>query len=71
LSAARDVAAKAKRNERYLRVKSNDRVLTNGSLRESRGVVEKHGDTDIVDMLTLIITEFEKTRHFSARRSEA
>ncbi len=29
-------------------------------LRESRGVAEKHDDTDTVDLLTLIITEFEK-----------
>ncbi len=29
-------------------------------LRESRGVAEKHGDTDTVDLITTIITEFEK-----------
>ncbi len=31
-----------------------------GGLRESRGVAEKLGDTDTVDLLTGIISEFEK-----------
>jgi starvation-inducible DNA-binding protein len=31
-----------------------------GGLRESRGVAEQVGDTDTVDLLTGIITEFEK-----------
>jgi starvation-inducible DNA-binding protein len=33
-------------------------------LRESRGVAEGHADTDTVDMLTQIITEFEKHAWF-------
>ena len=33
-------------------------------LRESRGVAERHGDTDTVDLLTGIITEFEKHAWF-------
>ena len=33
-------------------------------LRESRGVAERTGDTDTEDMLTLVITEFEKNAWF-------
>ena len=33
-------------------------------LRESRGIAEKHGDTDSVDVLTQVITEFEKHAWF-------
>ena len=33
-------------------------------MRESRGVAEQHGDTDTVDLLTGIITEFEKHTWF-------
>jgi starvation-inducible DNA-binding protein len=33
-------------------------------LRESRGVAEKNGDTDTVDLLTGIVTEFEKHAWF-------
>jgi starvation-inducible DNA-binding protein len=33
-------------------------------LRESRGVAEKHGDTDTVDLFTQVITEFEKHAWF-------
>jgi starvation-inducible DNA-binding protein len=33
-------------------------------LRESRGVAEQHGDTDTVDLLTAIITGFEKHAWF-------
>ena len=33
-------------------------------MRESRGVAEKNGDTDTVDILTGIITEFEKHAWF-------
>jgi starvation-inducible DNA-binding protein len=33
-------------------------------LRESRAVAEKHADTDTEDMLTLIVTEFEKFSWF-------
>jgi len=33
-------------------------------LRDSRGVAEKHGDTDTVDMLGIVITEFEKNGWF-------
>jgi len=32
--------------------------------RESRGIAEKHGDTDTVDLLTQVITEFEKHAWF-------
>ena len=32
--------------------------------RESRGIAEKHGDTDTVDLLTQLITEFEKHAWF-------
>jgi starvation-inducible DNA-binding protein len=35
-----------------------------GGMRESRGVAEKNGDTDTVDLLTGIITEFEKHSWF-------
>ena len=35
-----------------------------GGLRESRGVAEQNGDTDTEDMLTLVITEFEKNAWF-------
>jgi starvation-inducible DNA-binding protein len=35
-----------------------------GGLRESRGVAEKLGDTDSVDLLTGIVTEFEKHAWF-------
>jgi starvation-inducible DNA-binding protein len=35
-----------------------------GGLRESRGIAEQHGDTDTVDLLTGIITEFEKHAWF-------
>lgn len=47
------VALLAERIEGYL----------NG-LRDSRSVAEKHGDTDSVDLLTGIITEFEKHAWF-------
>ena len=33
-------------------------------LRESRGVAEKHEDTDMEGMLTLVVTEFEKHAWF-------
>ena len=33
-------------------------------MRESRGVAEQHGDTDTVDLLTGIISEFEKHAWF-------
>jgi len=33
-------------------------------LRESRAVAEQHADTDTEDMLTLVITEFEKNAWF-------
>lgn len=33
-------------------------------LRESRGAAEQNGDTDTVDLLTAIITEFEKHAWF-------
>jgi starvation-inducible DNA-binding protein len=33
-------------------------------MRESRGVAEQHGDTDTVDMLTGMISEFEKHAWF-------
>ena len=33
-------------------------------LRESRGVADANGDTDTEDMLTLVITEFEKNAWF-------
>jgi starvation-inducible DNA-binding protein len=33
-------------------------------LRESRGVAEKHADTDTVDLLTGVISEFEKNGWF-------
>jgi starvation-inducible DNA-binding protein len=32
--------------------------------RESRGIAEKHSDTDTVDLLTQVITEFEKHAWF-------
>lgn len=32
--------------------------------RESRGIAEKHGDTDTVDLFTQVITEFEKHAWF-------
>ena len=32
--------------------------------RESRGIAEKHADTDTVDLLTQVITEFEKHAWF-------
>ncbi len=35
-----------------------------GGLRESRGVAEKDADTDTVDLLTGIVTEFEKHAWF-------
>ncbi|MBM4442107.1 MAG: DNA starvation/stationary phase protection protein Dps [Candidatus Rokubacteria bacterium] len=35
-----------------------------GGLRETRGVAEQQGDTDTVDLLTGIITEFEKHTWF-------
>ena len=47
------VALLAERIEGYL----------NG-LRDSRSVAEKHGDTDSVDLLTGIVTEFEKHAWF-------
>jgi starvation-inducible DNA-binding protein len=47
------VALLAERIEGYL-----------GGLRESRGVAEKQGDTDTVDLLTGIVTEFEKHAWF-------
>jgi starvation-inducible DNA-binding protein len=34
------------------------------SMRESRGVAEKAGDTDTVDLFTSVITEFEKNAWF-------
>jgi starvation-inducible DNA-binding protein len=33
-------------------------------LRQSRAVAEKHGDTDTVDLMTQIVTEFEKNAWF-------
>jgi starvation-inducible DNA-binding protein len=33
-------------------------------LRQSREAAEKHGDTDTEDLLTLIVTEFEKHAWF-------
>jgi len=33
-------------------------------LRESRGIAEKYSDTDTVDMLTVVVTEFEKHAWF-------
>jgi starvation-inducible DNA-binding protein len=47
------VALLAERIEAYL-----------AGLRESRGVAEKQGDTDTVDLLTGIVTEFEKHAWF-------
>lgn len=47
------VALLAERIEGYL-----------AGLRGSRGVAEKHGDTDSVDLLTGIVTEFEKHAWF-------
>ncbi len=47
------VALLAERIEGYL-----------SGLRESRGIAEKHGDTDSVDLLTGIVTEFEKHAWF-------
>jgi starvation-inducible DNA-binding protein len=47
------VALLAERIEGYL-----------AGLRESRGVAEKQGDTDSVDLLTGIVTEFEKHAWF-------
>jgi starvation-inducible DNA-binding protein len=47
------VALLAERIESYL-----------GGLRESRSVAEKQGDTDSVDLLTGIVTEFEKHAWF-------
>lgn len=47
------VALLAERIEGYL-----------AGLRESRGVAEKQGDTDTVDLLTGIVTEFEKHAWF-------
>jgi len=35
-----------------------------GGLRASRAVAEQHADTDTEDMLTLVITEFEKNAWF-------
>jgi starvation-inducible DNA-binding protein len=35
-----------------------------GGLREARAVAEEHGDTDTVDILTGIVTEFEKHTWF-------
>jgi starvation-inducible DNA-binding protein len=35
-----------------------------GGLRESRGVAEQSGDTDSVDLMTTVITEFEKHAWF-------
>jgi len=35
-----------------------------GGVRESRGFAEKRGDTDTVDLLTGVITEFEKNAWF-------
>jgi starvation-inducible DNA-binding protein len=40
-------------------------------LRESRGIAEQHGDTDTVDLLTTIITEFEKHAWFLRASLEA
>lgn len=33
-------------------------------IRESRAIGEKHGDTDTVDLLTAVVTEFEKNAWF-------
>jgi starvation-inducible DNA-binding protein len=35
-----------------------------GGLRESRGVAERASDTDSVDLMTSVITEFEKHAWF-------
>jgi starvation-inducible DNA-binding protein len=35
-----------------------------GGVRESRGIAEKLGDTDTVDLLTGVVTEFEKNAWF-------
>lgn len=35
-----------------------------GGVRESRGIAEQRGDTDTVDLLTGVITEFEKNAWF-------
>jgi starvation-inducible DNA-binding protein len=35
-----------------------------GGLRASRAVAEQHAETDSEDMLTLVITEFEKNAWF-------
>jgi starvation-inducible DNA-binding protein len=40
-------------------------------LRESRRVADKHGDTDTVDLLTAMITEFEKHAWFLRASLEA
>ncbi len=35
-----------------------------GLVRESRGIAEKNGDTDTVDLLTGVVTDFEKNAWF-------
>jgi starvation-inducible DNA-binding protein len=52
-SGLRHVALLADRFEAFLRV-----------LRDAREVAERHGDTDTVDLLTQVVTDFEKNAWF-------
>jgi starvation-inducible DNA-binding protein len=70
---ARHVAARSRlpdypqdttRDLEHVRLLAERIELHLDGVRESRGVAEKHGDTDTVDLLTDIVTEFEKHAWF-------
>ena len=70
---ARHVAARSRlpdypqdttRDMEHVRLLAERIELYLDGVRESRGVAEKHGDTDTVDLLTGIVTEFEKHAWF-------
>ena len=70
---ARHVAARSRlpdypqdttRDLEHVRLLAERIELYLDGVREGRGVAEKHGDTDTVDLLTGIVTEFEKHAWF-------
>jgi starvation-inducible DNA-binding protein len=70
---ARHVAARSRlpdypqdttRDMEHVRLLAERIELYLDGVRESRGVAEKHADTDTVDLLTGIVTEFEKHAWF-------
>jgi starvation-inducible DNA-binding protein len=70
---ARHVAARSRlpdypqdttRDMEHVRLLAERIELYLDGVREGRGVAEKHGDTDTVDLLTGIVTEFEKHAWF-------